>query len=229
MQDTQGIAIIREGPAEQIAAAYASRSGMLQGAQQSLAFVSLGGVKPTDLVTDNANGWWIAGGKAGIMHVTSQAESDKFSIADSTFAAVWHERPVAEQLADESVDVDIDMLLSNPFVFSGKKIHLKGKVVYQPPSIRFQDSKGAIQTITPTARPELLQFWTAVMKPMPNRVLPFWASGTETMDFYGYVEIGGCNTHGVTRSAHSGFGGDIGKAAVAIVAKQTVGIRRILL
>jgi len=23
--------------------------------------------------------------------------------------------------------------------------------------------------------------------------LPFWADGTETMDLYGYVEIGGCN------------------------------------
>jgi len=50
-----------------------------------------------------------------------------------------------------------------------------------------------IQSITPTARRELLEFWTAIMKPMPKRLLPFWADGTETMDLYGYVEIGGCN------------------------------------
>jgi len=192
-EDTQGISLLREGPGEQIVAAYASRGGMLQGTRQSLSYRSLGGIKPTDLATDNADGWWVAAGKAGLTHVTAQGESDKFTIGDSTIATEWRDQPVPEQLAAASVEADLNTLLSNPFVYSRKKIHLRGKVVSQPPSIRFQDSEGAIQLITPTARKELLEFWTAIMKPMQNRLLPYWAIGTETMDFYGYVEIGGCN------------------------------------
>lgn len=192
-QDTAGIVLIRQGVQENIAAAYANRPGLLRGTRTALSYTPLGSMQPVDVASDEAGGWWLAGRSSGVTHIDDKGlVLNAFAISGGP-PAPWREQPLSTLVKQTAESVEISDVLQNPFAYAGRKLQFRGRVVSQPPSIRFEDDSGRVQLIGPIPRRELLEFWVKVMKPMREPPLPYWADGPEKMDFFGYVEIGGCN------------------------------------
>ncbi|MDX2019122.1 MAG: hypothetical protein SF187_02705 [Deltaproteobacteria bacterium] len=189
----RGVGFIREDGAGRWLCGYIERKGLLLGTRSGSAVFVLDGIKAVDATSDGNKGWWVAAGAAGLVHINeSGVVLEEVPLRPAT-PLPWRERPLAALLGEPTEDVDIGALLTNPFALFGRRIHLRGRFVPQHPTVRFEDDKGNLRMIAPAPHLELLRFWTDVMKRLPDPPLPFWTEGPEQMDFYGYVEVGGCS------------------------------------
>lgn len=191
--DKRGLAFVARGPRGALAGGYLERSGLLWGNEQEVQHLTLEDHNVLDVAFDGVGGAFVASGVKGLLRVNATGGIvERQPVYPDPLDFPWRNQPLATLARLPAIEISPQILVANPFSLVGQKVHLRGRVIAEQPSLRMVDSEGQRILIAPTIRRDLLVFWQAQLEQPDGPSLPYWAGGESLIDFYGFIEVGGC-------------------------------------